>query len=297
MARDKLRPCWSILMTTLAVIGRNLFLVLDEVGGDPEQQAGIAWLSGGESADGVGDGQRAAETADVAVSHQAGRHDRVEHRTELIAEIEGDRRDPHGRSNPGGRLAGQVGGNPSLECGEHLAKAPTDAAVCTDKRPLRRHQCQVKIGQPLWIDSLLLEQHVAQGQGLLRIVGVQPSHPPSVGFSFPSLDSVDVVPDPSIVRSDLLGAQPLQRSAEGVAHGGTQQAPSDAVNSKLMRHRGSAPRMPVRTPDSPGRILPDRTKRKITAWSNDANRNSSPQPDNAVHDADMAPLALDPVAT
>ena len=62
--------------------------------------------------------------------------------SELVAEVERDRRDPHGRADAGRRLAGQVRGHPSLQRGQHLAKTPADAAVGTDERPLRRHQAR-----------------------------------------------------------------------------------------------------------------------------------------------------------
>ena len=64
----------SSLITHVGVLGGDSLLVLDEVGGDPEQQAGVARLAGDEAADGVGDGQRTAQAADIAVGHQAGRH-------------------------------------------------------------------------------------------------------------------------------------------------------------------------------------------------------------------------------
>ena len=51
---------------------------LRDVGGDPEQEAGIAPGPGDEPANGVGDGQGPGEAPDVAVGHQAGRHDGVD---------------------------------------------------------------------------------------------------------------------------------------------------------------------------------------------------------------------------
>ena len=283
----------------VGVVGGDAFLVLDEVGGDPEQQAGIARLAGDEASDRVGDGQGPAQAADVAVSHQAGGHDRVE---------QGVERHRRSRAATGAiRMAAPMpavvwpvrcAGHAALQGGQDLAEAPADAPVGTDERALRRRQAQVEIGQPLLVDPPIVEQDVAERQGLLRVVGIEAAQPPAIRLPLPGLDAVDVVPHPTVVRLDLLGAQPLERGAQGVAHGQTQQAPSNTVNSRQMRHRGSAPRMPNRTPGSRGRFRLGQTNRKITAWPNHANRNlpSGPTIDRFTTPR-MALRARDPAVT
>ena len=138
------------------------------------------------------------------------------------------------------------GETPRSRSREHLAKAPADPSMGADERALGRRQRQVDLGQAVLVDAAVLQQDVAEGQGLLGVVGVEPPHPPSIGLPLPGLDAVDVILHPPVVRLDLLGRQPLQRCAQGVADGQTQQAPSDTVDSGQMRHRGNAPRMPNR---------------------------------------------------
>ena len=204
--------------------------------------------------------------------------DRVEHGLGVVAEVERDRGDPHGRADAGRRLAGQARGDAALQGGQHLAKTPADAPVGADERTLRRRQAQVEFGEPLLIDPAVVEQDVAERQGLLGVVGVEAAQPPAVRLPLPRLDSVDVILHPSVVRLDLLGAQALEGGAQGVTHGQSQQAPSNTVNSRQMRHRGSAPRMPNRTPGSRGRFRLDQTNRKIPTWPYHANRNLSAGP-------------------
>ncbi len=97
-----------------------------------------------------------------------------------------------------------MGGNTPLQCGKHLAKTTADSAVCAAEGALGRHQGQIQIGQSLLIDALAVEQDFTQGQGLLGIVGVQPTQPPAMRFALPRLDTVDVVSDAAVMRFDLL---------------------------------------------------------------------------------------------
>ena len=78
------------------------------------------------------------------------------------------------------------------------------------------------------VDPPVIQQDVAERQGLLRVVGVEAAKPPAIGLPLPGLHAVDVILHPTVVRLDLLGGQALQRSAQGV---------SDAIPSKHPRTR------------------------------------------------------------
>ena len=164
----------------------------------------------------------------------------------VVAEVKGHRRDPHGGADAGGQLAAPPRRDAAFQVGQDLAEAPADPPMGADERALGRGQAQVELGQPLLVDPAVVEQDVGEGQGLLRVVGIKAPEPPAIRLALPGLDAVDVILDPTVVRLDLLGRQALQRGAQGVADGQTQQAPSDTVDSGQMRHRGNAPRMPNR---------------------------------------------------
>ena len=136
MARDRLPTMLVEIDHDVAVSRRDGFLVIYHVGGDTKEQAGVARPAGDKAPDRVGHAQRTAQAANIAVSHQAGRHGRVKHRPEVVAEVERDRCDSHRRADTGCRLAGQMSGNAALERGQHLAKTPPDAPVRPTNEPL-----------------------------------------------------------------------------------------------------------------------------------------------------------------
>ena len=126
----------------------------------------------------------------------------------------GDRGDPHRRADAGGFLTAAAGRNSALQVDQDLPEVLTDSRSGTDERPFGRRQCQVKLGQPLLFDPAMINQDIAERQGLLRVVGVEPSQSPSIGLSFPGLNAIDVILHATVVSLDLLRCQAFQRSAE-----------------------------------------------------------------------------------
>ncbi len=149
--------------------------------------------------------------ANVAMGHQARRHHRIEHRPDFVTEVKSDRRDAHRRPDAGGRLTGQVRRDSLFKGREHVAKTAADTAVRSREWTLRGHEPQVQIGEPFLVDATAFEQHVAQGEGLLSIVCVQARHSPPMRLPLPRHHAVHVVCDATVVRLDLLRAQPLKR--------------------------------------------------------------------------------------
>ena len=195
----------------------------------------------------------------------------VEHRVAIVAEVERDRRDPHGRADAGGRLTAPARRNAALQVGQHLAES---SGRSPGGHPRTTPWASPAPGRarPAAPDRpAMIQQDIAEGQGLLRVVGVEPPQSPSIGLSLPGLNAVDVILDPTVVRLDLLGRQALQRCAQArrrrpdpadtLGHGrfGTDEASwqcsSDAES--LTGNSGSTPR-----PDD----------RRIPAWTNLANR-------------------------
>ena len=189
------------------------------------------------------------------MGHDAGGHCRLEHRVAIVVKVERDRGNPHRRADAGGFLTAAAGRNSALQVDQDLPERPTDPSVGTRERPFGRCQCQVKLGQPLLFDPAMINQDIAERQGLLRVVGVEPSQSPSIGLSFPGLNAVDVIFHATVVCLDLLRCQAFQRMRQRVADRQPQQTPSDTLDSGQMRHRGNAPRMPNRLPVTPAASL------------------------------------------
>ena len=100
-----------------------------DVGGEPEQEAWVARRPPAAEPRPSGHGHGAGEAPDVAVGHQAGGHDGVEHGLGIVGEVESHRRDPHRGADAGGALAGLPRVGARLQLVEHLAEAPAHAAV------------------------------------------------------------------------------------------------------------------------------------------------------------------------
>ena len=148
----------------IAVLFGDAFLVASNIGGDPEQQAGIAGFAGRQSADGMCHQKCAAQTAHVAMRHDAGSHHRLEHRVMIVAKVERNGSDPHCRADTRGRLTAAAGGNSTLQVDQDLPETPADSSVGTQERPFGRRQRQVKFGQPLLLDPAMINQDIAERQ-------------------------------------------------------------------------------------------------------------------------------------
>ena len=118
--------------------------------------------------------------------------DRVEHGIAIVAEVEGDRCNPHGRTDARGVLTGPPRRDASLQLGKDLAEAPADPPMGAHERPLGRRQRQVELGQAVLIDPPEIQQDIAECQGLLGVVGVKPPQSPPIGLPLPGLHAVDV---------------------------------------------------------------------------------------------------------
>ncbi len=159
----------------VAVFIGNPILVAGGVGGDPEQQAGIARFTGGQAADAMSHQKRTAEAAYITVGHDTGGHHRVDHGVAIVGEIERDRGNPHRGADARGFLAAPSGRNPGFQVDQDLTESPTDPTVGTQERPLGSCQCQIKLGKPLRVDPAMINKDIAEGQSLLRVIGIKPS--------------------------------------------------------------------------------------------------------------------------
>src|SRR5205823_2076480 len=93
----------------------------------------------------------------------------------------------------------------------------------------------------LGLDPAVLEHDVAQRQGLLRVVGIEPRHPPAVRLPLPGPRAVDEIDHLPVVRPDLLSTEPFQGGPQGIPHGKSEQTSADAIDAAHVRHRGKAP--------------------------------------------------------
>ena len=165
------------------------------------------------------DGHRPGQAADVDVGHQAGVDGRLGHLVGLAVEVQRHRRDPHRGADARRGLARLAGRDAPLQPRQHLAEAPPDAAVGPHVGALGRGHPQVQFGQPVQVDPAALQQHVAQRHRLLRVVGVEPRHPPAIRLLLPGPRAIDVIVDQTVVRPDLLGTEPLQRGPQRISDG------------------------------------------------------------------------------
>jgi hypothetical protein len=126
--------------------------------------------------------------------------------------------------------------DPFFQIRQDQAKAPTDSSVSPNKGTFGIRQAEVDFRKPFLIDTPLLDQDVAQGQGLLGVVGVEPRKPPAIWLSLPGLNPVDIILDAIVMSFNLLGRQAFKRGAESVSHGQAQETTSDTVDSGQLRH-------------------------------------------------------------
>ena len=125
--------------------------------------------------------------------------------------------------------AGRTAG---LEDLEDLAEAPADAAVRAGVGAAGRGHAHVQISASgLGLDAASRAEHVAEGQGLLGVVGIQARHPPAKRLLLPGPLAVHEIVDLAVMGPDLLGAEPFEGGPQGVADGQAEQAAADAVDA------------------------------------------------------------------
>ena len=96
------------------------------------------------------------------MGHDAGGHDRIEEGVLIIAVVEGDRRDPHGRADARCLLTAPAGRHPAFQLGQDLAEAPADTPMGADERPLRVRQRKVNLGQAIGIEPVARSSRTSQ---------------------------------------------------------------------------------------------------------------------------------------
>src|SRR5262249_2999369 len=125
------------------------------------------------------------------MGHDAGGHDRLVHRIAIVAEVKGDRSNPHGRSDSRGLLAAPAGRDATFEVAEHLTETATYPPVGASKRALGCGHRQIDLGQSLLLDPARLKEYITKCQSLLCVVRIKASKPPPVRLPLPGLNAVD----------------------------------------------------------------------------------------------------------
>jgi hypothetical protein len=88
----------------------------------------------------------------------------------VLAAIERDRGDSHGRTNTGGPLSGASWRNASFKVSKYLSKRAANPAMGPDEGSFGRRECQINLSKAVLVHPMMVQQDVAQRQRLLSVV-------------------------------------------------------------------------------------------------------------------------------